>query len=335
MAVPSDQTTDRIPSPKDLKLYTLQQKFASEAAKRLRPEAGSQFVPLRNASERFKSLEQDPWADHAYLNSKPSAVQDGEQYKYVILGGGFGGLLQAAKLIDLGLVNPLAKRGEPEDELRIIDDAGGWGGTWYWNRYPGLHCDVESYCYLPLLEELDYPSGWKYAPGAEIREHADRIAGKYCLGDKALWRSRVTAARWDVEKSVWSLTVNEGRGPDEPARNLTVLAEYFFVANGVLAVPQVPKIPGLELFAGDMFHTARWDYNVTGGSQDKPKLTGLEGKRVGIIGTGATAVQAIPRIAEAARELLVFQRTPSNVWPRGQRKVTPEELYVPPSVLFS
>jgi len=316
-ATEQDGAGAQVPSPEDLKIYAIQQKYAAEAAKRIRPEFGGQFIALKDAEERFRVLEQDPWADHDALNARQN-TKDGKQYKFVILGGGFGGMILAVRLIEAGLTNG-------PDDVRIIENGGGFGGTWYWNRYPGLHCDVESYTYLPLLEETGYMPKSKYSPGEEIREHAERIATQYNLHDKALFRSKVETARWDDDNQLWNLKVTEGRGPNKSPRELNIQAEYFLTASGVFPRPQVPKIPGLSTFASPMFHTARWDYNVTGGSQDDPRLTNLEGKRVGILGTGATAIQAIPHLAKYAKELYVFQRTPSNVWPRGQQPTDPEE----------
>ncbi|KAK0652780.1 pyridine nucleotide-disulfide oxidoreductase-like protein [Cercophora newfieldiana] len=300
------------PSEEDLKVYALSQKYTEEATKRLRPELDDQFVNLKDAGEpRVRALSDDLWADHAALNAR-ELVKDGSRYKFVILGGGLGGQLLAVRLIEAGLVKGAG-------DLLIIDIAGGFGGTWYWNRYPGLHCDVESYTYMPLLEETGYVPKFKYAPGYEILEHAERIATQWNLNDKALFRSKITAATWGEEKSLWSLDVIESRGPGEEERKLKIQADYFISANGILAVPQAPRVDGLASFAGQMFHTARWDYSITGGSQENPQLTGLEGKRVGILGTGATAIQSVPHLAKFAKELYVFQRTPSAVYERGQR----------------
>ncbi|KAL1838747.1 hypothetical protein VTJ49DRAFT_2245 [Mycothermus thermophilus] len=311
--------THPVPSPEDLKLLELSQKYTAEAIKRLRPDGLDQFVPLKKAeSERFRALAEDPWVDHAALNAKESPVAEGTTYKFLILGAGYGGLLYAVRLIEAGLVTG------PND-LRFVDAAGGFGGTWWWNRYPGLHCDVESYTYMPLLEETGYVPTHKYASGTELREHADRIATQWNLHDKALFRADVKAVRWDDESQLWKVEVTEGRGPSAPSRELKLQAQYVLLASGVLTNPQVPKIPGLDSFSGPIFHTARWDYTITGGTPEDPTLTGLEGKRVGIIGTGATAIQVVPKLAKYAKELYVFQRTPSAVSWRGQRPTDPVE----------
>lgn len=170
-------------------IQAIQQKYTEEATKRLRPDGLAQFVQLKDAeSDRFKALGKDPWADHDALNSKEPAVKDGGKYKFVILGAGFGGLLFAARLIQAGVA-------DGPDDIRIVDDAGGFGGTWYWNRYPGLHCDVESYTYLPLLEETGYIPKAKYASGPEILEYANKVADHWNLHDKALFRAKVTRHR--------------------------------------------------------------------------------------------------------------------------------------------
>ncbi|KAK4185439.1 Pentalenolactone D synthase [Podospora australis] len=306
------------PSADDLKLFSLQQKYQEEASKRLRSDGVSQFIELEKAgSTRLNALAEDPWADHAALNNK-EPIKNGATYKFVILGAGYAGLVIAARLVEAGIA------GGPDD-IRIIDTAGGFGGTWYWNRYPGLQCDIESYSYMPLLEETGYMPKKRYASGLELREHAERIAQKFELDDKALFRARVTGARWVEETNLWKVEIAEGRGPGEETRNLSVQANYFLVASGILTTPHVPKIPGLEDFTGPIFHTARWDYSTTGGKQSDPSMSGLKGKRVGILGTGATAIQVVPELAKWAEELYVFQRTPSGVNWRGQRETDPEE----------
>jgi cation diffusion facilitator CzcD-associated flavoprotein CzcO len=306
------------PSEEDLKLYGLQQKYAEEAAKRFRPDGIDQFVELKDAElERFRTLGDDPWADHAALNARQT-VRDGARYKFLVLGAGYGGLLFAVHLIEAGVASG-------PDDIRIVDAAGGFGGTWYWNRYPGLHCDVESYTYMPLLEETGYMPKSKYAPGHELREHADRIATKWGLHDKAVFRASVRKTAWDESAKLWDVEIEQGRGPGQQPAGLRVQAQYVLIASGVLSSPQVPRIPGLQTFAGPMFHTARWDYSVSGGKPEDLSLTGLRGKRVGFLGTGATAIQAVPHLARWAKEVHVFQRTPSSVTWRGQRPTDPQE----------
>ncbi|KAL4751784.1 hypothetical protein BDW72DRAFT_192645 [Aspergillus terricola var. indicus] len=189
------------------------------------------------------------------------------------------------------------------------DAAGGFGGTWYWNCFPGLHCDVESYVYLPLLEETGYVPRQKYASDAEVREHAERIAEKWDLVDRTLFRADVEGVEWDDSAQLWTITAMEHRGPTD-----------------VLTRQQIPRIPGLPSFKGESFHTARWNYAVSGGSQADQRLTGLEGKRVAVVGTAATAIAVVPEVAKYAGELYVIQRTPAPVRPRGQRVTDPKEF---------
>ncbi|KAJ7250306.1 flavin-binding monooxygenase-like family protein [Mycena rebaudengoi] len=293
----------------------IQQKYIEERNKRLRPEAGAQFLKLAESTE-FKYLHEDPWVDHAAVNAKSPVIKDGDDVKFVILGAGFGGLLFAARLIDAGF--------KPAD-IRLVDEAGGFGGTWYWNRYPGLMCDVESYIYMPLLEETGYMPQFKYAYGTELREHAERIASKWGVADKALFRTRYHDVEWDDADKRWKLKVTENRGPREPKREIQFKAQYVFLASGLLHEPQIPRLPGFDQFEGKYFHTSRWDYEATGGTDKEWSLEKLKDKRVGIIGTGATAVQVVPHLAKWAKHLYVFQRTPSSVDVRGQRPTDPEE----------
>ncbi len=318
MSANTDTAAAGAPSPEELKVYALQQKYAEEVTKRVRPDGLDQFITLRRSSDEFlKSLNEDPWANHAALNAK-TPVKEGGRYKYVIVGAGYGGLTVATRLIDAGLANG-------PDDIRLVDNAGGFGGTWYWNRYPGLHCDVESYIYMPLLEETGYVPTAKYAAGPELLEHAERIATQWNLHDKALFRSQVSGARWDEEKNVWLTEITEGRGSGQESKHWRIEAENLIVVAGVLSEPHVPKIDSLDQFEGKVFHTSRWHYDVTGGTDKDPQLAGLEGKRVGILGTGATVIQCLPHVAKFAKDTYVFQRTPSHVFERRQRPTDPEE----------
>ncbi len=292
------------------KLDAVRKRYAEEANKRLRPEGSSQFIQLTQTDEaRLRDLAEDPWVDHIALNAKSSPIGHNSTYRFFILGAGFGGLQYAVRLINDGIATA--------DEIRLVDAAGGFGGTWYWNRFPGLHCDVESYVYLPLLEQTGYIPTHKYAPGQEIREHAERIAHKWGLEDKTLFRTDIESVEWDGRTQLWIVNSIERRGPAEPIKR-TFRAQYVYLAAGVLTRPQIPRIPGLPSFSGSMFHTARWNYAVSGGSQSNQELTGLEGKRVAVIGTAATAIGVIHEVAKFAKELYVIQRTPAYVKPRGQ-----------------
>ncbi|KAJ9605521.1 hypothetical protein H2200_010178 [Cladophialophora chaetospira] len=283
----------------------IQQKYDEERQKRTRPDGDAQYVVLAN-SEKFKHYREDPWLDG---RSDAVTINDGEHVKYLILGAGCGGLVFAAKLVKAGI---------PPSEIRIVDSAGGFGGTWYYNRYPGLMCDIESYCYLPLLEEMNYMPKHKYSYGQEIREYLNAVADKYEMSSTAMFRTKIDSLIWDESNSEWKVNMTKERTSTTPL-DLHITAQFVISASGLLLYPKLPAISGIENFGGKSFHTSRWDYSVTGGSQDDPVLEKLSGKRVGIVGTGATAIQAIPHLAKYARHLTVFQRTPSSVDERGQR----------------
>jgi len=213
----------------------------------------------------------------------------------VVVGAGFAGLLLWYKLRQAGF-----------NDVRFCEKGGDVGGTWYWNRYPGIACDVESYSYLPLLEEMGYIPTMKFASGFEILEYCQKIAEATGFYGRCLFHTTVEETAWDESTGRW--TVSTDRGDKMRARHVVL-------ANGILTTPKLARIDGMETFQGDAFHTSRWDYDVD-----------LKDKRIGIIGTGATAVQVIPELAKIARELYVFQRTPSSVDVRDQRETTQEEI---------
>jgi cation diffusion facilitator CzcD-associated flavoprotein CzcO len=268
----------------------LRAKYAQERERRLRPDGINQYVEISGAFARFGD---DPWADPGFSRDPITDVVD-----VAIVGAGFGGLLIGARLKELGV-----------DDVRLIDKAADVGGTWYWNRYPGIACDVESYIYMPLLEELSYLPTEKYAKGAEIFAHCRRIAEHYDLYRNACLHTEVHEIRWNAGDSHWAISTDRGD---------TIRARFVAMANGYLQKPKLPGIPGITTFGGHAFHTSRWDYDYTGRD-----LAGLTGKHVGIIGTGATAIQCVPRLAESAQHLLVFQRTPSTVDVRANRPTEP------------
>lgn len=279
----------------DLDLEAVRARYRAERDRRLRPDGNAQY---RLADGEFGYYEEDPYAT-------PDATREPlrDRVEAVVIGGGFGGLIAAARLRQAGV-----------RRLRVIEKGGDFGGTWYWNRYPGAQCDIESYIYLPLLEELGYVPRHKYAPGEEIRQHARAIGRHFELYADACFQTEVTELRWDDTAHEW--TVRTDRGD-------RVTARYVVVSSGPFSKPKLPGIPGIERFAGHTFHTSRWDYAYTGGGPDGG-LHRLADKRVGVIGTGATAIQCVPHLGEDAQHLYVFQRTPSTVDQRGNRPTDPE-----------
>ncbi|KAF1344279.1 flavin-binding monooxygenase-like family protein [Delphinella strobiligena] len=292
----------------------VEKKYAEERDKRLRLDGTSQFIDV-SQSTKFHYFQNDPWVDYEALNASELPIKDDIHTKFLVIGAGFSGLLFAVHLIQAGF--------EARD-IRIVDPAGGFGGTWYWNRYPGLMCDVESYIYMPLLEEMNYMPKHKYSYGTELREYAELIAEKYDLKDSAMFRYVIDSLIWDESRYEWAAKMEQYRGPGEQRRSVNVHADFVFWGCGVPNHPQIPGLPGIDEFEGRIFHTSRWNYDYTGGSPENPDLSRLKGKRVGIIGTGATAVQIIPHVAKYADHLYVFQRTPPGVDVRGQQATDAE-----------
>ncbi len=272
----------------------LHEKYLAERDKRLRSDGIGQYVEVK---AEFSHYIDDPYVEPGF-NRAPVF----DDVEFAIIGGGFGGLLMAARLREAGL-----------DRIRMVENGGDFGGTWYWNRYPGAMCDVESYCYLPLLEELGYMPKHKYSFAPEILEHSRNIARHYRLYDDALLQTAITELRWDDQAARWIVSTNRGD---------RFTAQYVAMANGPLSRPKLPGIPGINDFEGHTFHTSRWDYRYTGGDSSGG-LIGLKDKRVGIIGTGATAIQCVPHLGEWAKELFVFQRTPSSVDVRNNAETDP------------
>ncbi|WP_430426241.1 flavin-containing monooxygenase [Phenylobacterium sp.] len=273
----------------------LRERYRQERDKRLRADGEAQYIELAGDFARY--AEEDPYADPSFTRA-PLA----DEVEVAIIGGGFSGLLAAARLREAGV-----------DDFRIIEAGGDFGGTWYWNRYPGAQCDIESYCYLPLLEELGYIPKEKYSYVGEIFEHSQRIGRAYGLYDVACFQTRVNQLSWDEGLKRWRIRTN--RGDDMKAR-------FVIMALGTASRAKLPGIPGIERFEGHSFHTSRWDYGYTGGDTTGG-LTGLSDKRVAVIGTGATAIQCVPFVGKYAQHLYVFQRTPSSVDLRGNKPTDP------------
>ena len=295
-AVETSQPTG-IPTPEELGFdpADLRQKYAEERTKRLRTDGNNQYQEITGQHEHYNT---DPYVEPGF--TRP-ALQ--EELDAVIIGGGFGGLLAAARLQKEGVTN-----------IRIIEKAGDFGGTWYWNRYPGAQCDIESYVYLPLLEETGYMPKEKYSFAPEIFEHAQRIGKHFNLYERACFQTQVREARWSDEDGHWTITTD---------RDDVFRARFVIMSSGPLNRPKLPAIPGIEKFKGHTFHTSRWDYDYTGGDTTGG-MHKLKDKRVGIIGTGATAIQSVPHLGEHAKQLYVFQRTPSSVDERGNKPTDPE-----------
>ncbi len=270
-------------------------KYHAERDKRLRADGNDQYQEFTGA---FATLLEDPYTPR----SDRDAVTDHVTFAFV--GGGFAGLCTGARLVEAGI-----------GDVRIIEKGGDFGGTWYWNRYPGAQCDTASLIYLPLLEETGHMPSEKYAHAPEILAQAQRIGHRFGLYDKALFHTEVTDMVWDEAGLVWRITTNRGD---------SFTADYVGTGTGPLHVPKLPGIPGIADFGGHMFHTSRWDYGYTGGDPGGGLMTGLAGKRVAIIGTGATAVQCVPHLARAAGQLYVVQRTPSSVDVRANAPIDPD-----------
>jgi cation diffusion facilitator CzcD-associated flavoprotein CzcO len=284
-------------TPDDIDISALREKYRQERDKRLRCDGQKQYV--KPNGDWAAAFESDPY--------RPLVSRDpiSEDLDIAILGAGWSGILSAYHLKQVGV-----------DTFRNIDTAGDFGGTWYWNRYPGLQCDNDSYCYLPLLEEMGFMPSKKFADGWEIYEYCRRIAKRFDLYKRALFHTQVTAVRWDDAISRWRIATNRG----DDIRALFVI----MAAGGLFNVPKLPGIPGMETFKGHMFHTARWDYNYTGGDQIRPMLDKLADKTVAIVGTGASAVQVIPYLGRHSKQLYVLQRTPSSVDERHNPSTNPE-----------
>ena len=280
---------------KKLSLEEAREKYRIEREKRLRADGIRQYKELKGDYEEF---DRDPYVEPGF--TRDAVIEDVD---VVIVGGGFGGMIEAANLTKAGVTN-----------FRIIEKAGDFGGTWYWNRYPNAACDVESYVYLPLLEDTGYMPTEKYAKAPEIFAYCQLLGRTFDLYRGALFQTEVEDMRWDESRKRWNVMTS---------RSDILSAKFIVIAGGVLHKAKLPGIPGIETYAGRAFHTSRWDYSYTGGSS-QTLMEKLADKRVGIIGTGATAVQVVPKLAEAAKDLFVFQRTAACVGVRNNKPTDPE-----------
>jgi cation diffusion facilitator CzcD-associated flavoprotein CzcO len=290
MKCPPTQTpaTPDIPS--------LRERYRQERDKRMHPQGQRQY--RRPIGAFAQVYEADP---HMPVAPRDPITED---IDVAIVGGGWSGIMAAYHLKQAGVTH-----------IRNIDHAGDFGGVWYWNRYPGIQCDNDAYCYLPLLEETGFMPSKKFADGRDIFHYCRQVAKRFDLYQGALFHTLVNAIRWDETSQRWRVTTDRG---DE------IRARFVIMANGLLNIPKLPGVPGISAFKGHMFHTARWDYGYTGGSYDNPTLDKLADKRVAIIGTGASACQAIPYLGRYAKQLYVIQRTPSTVDQRANPPTDPE-----------
>ena len=295
MSTASEEPKAANPADLDFDPKAMNERYRIEREKRLRSDGNDQYIEVVG---QFSHYVDDPYID-APLEREPLT----DEVDVVVIGGGFGGLQMGARLREAGV-----------KDLRIIEKGGDFGGTWYWNRYPGAQCDIESYIYLPLLEEVGYVPKEKYSYAKEILEYSQKLGRHFDLYDGALFQTEVNDLRWDDEISRWIVSTNRGDA---------LRARFVAMANGPLNRPKLPGIPGIHDFKGHTFHTSRWDYEYTGGGP-LGGLDRLHDKRVAVIGTGATAIQCVPFVGETAQQLYVFQRTPSSVDVRGNKPTDPE-----------
>jgi cation diffusion facilitator CzcD-associated flavoprotein CzcO len=287
--------TDTTDPPAHFDPDVVHEKYLRERDRRL--VAGRAEIRDLATDAAFARYRDDPFTPVAHRDPV------GDDVEVTIIGGGIAGVLAGANLRTRGIRS-----------IRVVDQAGGIGGTWYWNRYPGVMCDIESYIYMPMLEELDVIPTQRYASGAEILAQIERIAERFDLVDGALFHTGVTRSEWAEDAARWRISTDRG---DE------FTSRYLVLAVGILNLIKLPAIPGMERFAGTSFHSARWDYDHTGGAPGEP-LTRLGDEVVGLVGTGATGIQCVEPLADAAKHLYVFQRTPSAIGVRGNRPTPPD-----------
>ncbi|MGB1088398.1 MAG: flavin-containing monooxygenase, partial [Alphaproteobacteria bacterium] len=273
----------------------LKKKYLAERDKRLRDDGNDQYLEIKDQLAHYLEdphtprKERDPLTDHV---------------TFAFIGGGFAGLVTGARMKEAGI-----------DDVRIIEKGGNFGGTWYWNRYPGAQCDTASMIYMPMLEETGHMPTEKYAHQPEILEQCERIANQYNLYDNALFHTEVKDLVWDDDAQVWVVHTNRGD---------KFTAQFIGMGTGPLHVPKLPGIKGIESFKGHSFHTSRWDYDYTGGDNKGALMENLRDKRVAIIGTGATSVQCVPHLSKTCGKLYVVQRTPSSVDVRANEPIDPD-----------
>jgi len=290
----SDHSCGPTDTPQDIDIDALRERYRVEREKRLRTEGSKQYIETGDEFAGFAEVDpHTPVADREPLDTDIDVA---------VIGGGFAGLLCGAALRKAGV-----------EDVHIIEQGGDFGGVWYWNRYPGIQCDNESYCYIPLLEELDFMPSKKFADGAEIYQHCRNIGKHFGLYDGAIFSTQVRDLKWDDRISRWRIATN--RGDD-------IRARFVVLGSGSFNRPKLPGIPGIKDFSGKIFHSSRWDYEYTGGDAGGG-MHKLADKKVALIGTGATGVQLVPFLGRDAEHLYVFQRTPSTVDERNNTATDP------------
>ncbi len=268
----------------DFDVEALRQRYQDERTKRLRKDGVRQYFDM---SGEFGYFEDDPYVEPGFTRDPVS-----EEVDVAIIGGGFGGLVAAARLIQAGF-----------HRIKVIEKAGDFGGVWYWNRYPGAMCDTDSNIYLPLLEETGYVAPRARVSGSEIMAHAQRIGETFDLYRRALFQTGVSSQTWLPDEDRWDVRTDRGD---------SIRARFVVTSSGPMQRPKLPGISGIKDFKGHNFHTSRWDYAYTGGDAESP-LTKLADKRVAVVGTGCTSIQCIPPLADSAQHLYVVQRTPITI----------------------
>ena len=231
-------------------------------------------------------------------DSMADSMAGNEHHEVVIIGAGVAGIYQIKRLADLGV------------DATVLDSGGDLGGTWYWNRYPGARFDSESYTYgYSFSKELLDKWHWKeaFSSQPENLKYLNYVADKFDLRQYMQFDCRVEAAHFHEDENLWHVFTSDGR---------ELTARFIVMALGLLSAPTMPRIEGVEDFEGESFHTFFWPREPVA----------LEGKRVGIIGTGATAIQAIPVVAEQAAELTVFQRRPNWAAPLNNYEISDETM---------
>lgn len=284
--------------PKDaVNIPALRAKYLQERDKRVSTKGQAQYV---------RPTDETPVKDYTADPHMPVAERApiSEEIDVIVLGAGWGGTIAAYHLTQAGVT-----------DFRNVDISGDFGGVWYWNRYPGVQCDNDALIYLPLLEEMGFMPSQKFSEGREIQGYCRMIADKTGFADRALFHTQITNLEWDDAAQRWKVTTN--RGDD-------IRAKFVIMACGVMNMPKLPAIPGIGSFKGKMFHTSRWEYDYTGGSYGNPVLDKLTDKKVGILGTGATSIQAVPSLGKYAKQLYVIQRTPSSVDERPNPATDPD-----------